>query len=202
MPKLGLAAAVVTAALFAGLAGHDAEARAKRPTRTVRMTSADPDVPAAGRMRFQTHHDATFMSASFTHLTPNAMHTVHWGAAGQDVGQFVSDRLGRAKLRRVSVPAGLTGDDLDVSVVDENGDPVLTCDPDAMPAMHDAMGADHPDTGGMMDGGGMMGGASGTDHASHHDGSVQGGMMGDSGTSGGGMMGSGGTPGSGRMMKR
>lgn len=201
MPRLSLVAAVVVTAIVAGLAGHDAEARARRTTRTVRLKAADAAESAAGRMRFQTRRGATLMSASFAHLAPDTMHTVRWDAAGQDGGQFVTDHRGRAKLRNMAVPEGATGDVSRVSVVDENGDPVLTCDPDSMPGMHDEMPGDHQGMDGMMgDGSGMHGGSTtdGTDHASHHDGSTTGG----SGSSGDGMMGSGGMHGGGGMMKK
>ena len=252
MSRLRIVAAVVAAFLIVGFACHDAEARARRATRTVRMVAADADTSAAGRMRFRTRRSATFMSASFTHLAPNSMHTVRWDGVGQDGGQFVTDHRGRAKLRHMAVPDGATGDVPQVSVVDEDGNPVLTCDPDSMPAMHHPASADHHDMGEMMggdrgmcsqecmdhctDGGtcdaqchedhgctdscccsgamdgtsgdqhcgsGMQSGSSGddSDHAAHHDGSTQGGMMGGSGSSGGGMMSGGGMHGGGMMKK-
>lgn len=152
MPRLGLVVAVLVASAFATFTTLDAEARAERSTRTVLMTAAAIDTPATGRLRFNTHHGATFVSASFTHLAPDALHTVHWDTVGQDGAQFVTNHHGRARLRHVAVPDAAATGDPQVSITDANGDPVLTCDPTSMPSMHD-----QATTG------------SSTDHAAHHD---------------------------------
>jgi hypothetical protein len=192
---------VVTLALavLAGFVAHEAEARGRSATRTLRMAAPADATSAAGRMQFRTHRGTTFVSATFSRLAPDTLHTLHWDATGQDGPQFTTDRRGRAKLRHRAVPVDAAAGTPQISVTDENGDEVLACDPDSMPAMHggsDGSGGhdSHHETDGT---GGMMGG-------SGHSNETSGGMMSGSGTghssgSPGGMMGGGS---SGGMMHR
>jgi hypothetical protein len=211
------AAAAVLMALVCGLSLRDAQARGAPRTTTLRMTAAGADAAAAGRMRFRTRHGATSMSATFRHLAPDTMHTVRWDVIAQDGPQFTTDHRGCARLRHMAVPDGAMARTPQMSVTDEDGDAVLTCDPDSMPGMHgdrDACGTtggtacsqeciDRCASGGTCDAqcrdeygcdaasrcGGMMDG-SGTSDGSTRDtsgGTTGGGMMGG-GMTGGGMM--------------
>jgi hypothetical protein len=218
MPRPNLIAkAAVLLALVCALSLPDAQARGTPRRATLRMTAAGADAAAAGRMRFRTRHGATSMSANFRHLAPDAMHTVRWDAIGQDGPQFTTDYRGRARLRHMAVPDGAMNGTPQTSVTDEDGDAVLTCDPNSMPGMHGDRGMcgtadgsacsqeciDRCANGGTCDAqcrdeygcdadsrcGGMMDG-SGTSDGSTRDtsgGTTGGGMMGG-GTMGGGMM--------------
>jgi hypothetical protein len=208
MPRPNLiAAAAVLAALVCGLSLHDAQARGTPRTTTLRMAAADADGGATGRMRFRTRHGATSMSATFRHLAPDAMHTVRWDAVGQDGPQFTTDHRGRARLRHMAVPDGAMAGTPRMSVTDEDGDPVLTCDPDSMPGMHGDGGMCGAEDGSACSqecidrcaNGGTCDAQCRDDHGCDEDSRCSG-MMDGSGTSGGSMHDTpGGTTGGGMM---
>lgn len=159
MPRLALFAALLVVALLTGFAPHDAEASARSRPRTVRLESASDDLAAEGRMRFRTRRGETFVSATFTHLAPDTVHTLRWDALGRDGAQFTTDRQGRGRLRRMAVPAGAASGAPQVSITDEDGEPVLACDADSMPRMHDDATdrGTHHDADGSHEMSGMMG---------------------------------------------
>lgn len=178
-------ATVLTAALV--IVAADAEARpTARARHTIRLSPPANSVVsrATGVLRLERRRGATFTTAVFRGLSPETGYALTWGTDVAVATNFTSDRTGRARLRRVRVPAGIDARAASVTVLEDDGSEVLGCDPEADHTVGATHG-DHHD----IDASGSHGHMGSSDHDDSGHGS-----MGQHG-SGGGMHGGG-------MMKR
>jgi uncharacterized membrane protein YgcG len=176
-------ATVLTAALV--LVAADAEARpTARARHTIRLSPpADAAVSrATGVLRLERRRGATFTTATFRGLSPETGYALTWGTDGAVATRFTSDGTGRARLRRVRVPAGIDAKAASVTVLEDDGSEVLGCDPEANHADGSTHG-DHHD----IDASGSHGHMGSSDHGGAGHGS-SGQHGGGGGMHGGGMM--------------
>lgn len=176
-------AAVLTAALV--IVAADAEARpTARARHTIRLSPpADTaESRATGVLRLERRRGATFTTAVFRGLSPETGYALAWGTDGAVATKFTSDRTGRARLRRVRVPAGIDAKAASVTVLEDDGSEVLGCDPEADHSDGSTHG-DHHD----IDAAGSHGHMGTSDHGGEGHGSM-GGHGSSGGMHGGGMM--------------